>query len=403
MKACLSGLLLLGVLAAPAARADDWPHWRGPQRNGLSAEQGWLDRWPAEGPRIAWKASVGTGFSSFAVSGGRAYTLGHADGTDTVYAFEAATGRVEWKHSYPSDLGDRFFEGGPTSTPTVDGDRVFMLGRWGDLFCLEAASGKVVWSKNIAKEAGIRVPGWGFSGSPLVHEDLLVLNVGEAGLAVEKASGKIAWKSASAEAGYSTPLPFKHGDSALALVSSGKAYLAVDLRTGREAWRFRWITQYGVNAADPVVDGDHVFISSGYGKGAALLKLGAGEPESVWSGKVLRTQMNPCVLIDGFLYGVDGDAGQKAALKCVELAGGRERWSRPEVGSGSVAAAGGKLIVLSDQGELMVAPPSPEGFKPTARARVLEGKCWTVPVLSNGQIYCRSAAGDVAVVDVRKP
>jgi outer membrane protein assembly factor BamB len=403
MMTRLFGVVLLGVLATPAARADDWPHWRGPQRNGISAETGWLDRWPAEGPRSAWKASVGTGFSSFAVAAGRAYTLGHADGEDTLYAFDAAAGRVEWKHSWPSDLGDRFFEGGPTSTPTVEGGRVYALGRWGDLSCLEAATGKVVWSKNVAKEAGLRVPGWGFSGSPLVHEDLLVLNVGEAGLALEKATGKIVWKSADAEAGYSTPLPFRRGDAALALVSSGKAYLAVDLRTGKESWRFRWITQYGVNAADPVVDGDRVFISTGYNKGAALLKLGEGAPESVWSGKVLRTQMNPGVLIDGFVYGVDGDAGQPSALKCVEFATGKERWSRPEAGTGSVTAAGGKLIVLSDKGELMVAPPSPEGFEPTARARVLEGKCWTVPVLSNGRIYARNAAGDVVCLDVRKP
>ncbi len=392
-------VLAAAMAAALPASADDWPHWRGPRRDGISTETGWLDRWPAEGPKVAWKAEVGVGFSSFAVAGGRAYTMGHADGKDTVFCLDAATGRPVWSHSWPSDLGDKYFEGGTTGTPTVDGDRVYVLGRWGDLFCLGAADGKVAWSMNAAKETGVPVPGWGFSGSPLVHGDLLVLNAGEGGVALEKSSGRVVWKSAAKESGYSTPLPL--GD--LVLLSTGKAYLAADLRTGKEAWRVRWVTQYGVNAADPVVDGNLVFLSSGYGKGAGLFKLGPGEPEAGWQNKVLRNQMNPSVLLGGHLYGIDGDAGQKATLKCVELATGAEKWSQAGVGTGAVAAADGKLIVMSDQGELSVAPASPEGFKPTARAKVLGGKCWTVPVLSNGRIACRNAAGEVVCLDVRKP
>jgi outer membrane protein assembly factor BamB len=395
--------MALAAAAPPRASAGDWPCWRGPARNGISAETGWLDRWPAEGPRVLWKASVGTGFSSFAVAGGRAYTLGNADTTDTVFCLDAETGKVLWSHAYPSDLGDRYFEGGPTSTPAVDGGRVYTVGRWGDAFCFDAATGKVVWSKNIVQETGLPAPGWGLAGSPVVHGDLLLLNAGEAGLALEKATGRVVWKSAAKEPGYSTPLPVRRGDAELVLLGSGKAYLAVDPRTGREAWRVKWVTQYGCNAADPVVDGDRVFLSTGYGKGAALLQLGAGEPGTVWQTKVMRTQMNPCVLLGGFLYGVDGDAGQNAALKCVELATGAAKWAQEGFGNGAVLAADGKLIALSGKGELMVAPAAPEGFQPTARAQVLGGKCWTVPVLADGRIYCRNAAGDVVCLDVKKP
>jgi outer membrane protein assembly factor BamB len=135
--------LLLMALALPL-KAEDWPQWRGPNRDGISTEKGWLDRWPSEGPPIAWKAAVGMGFSSFAVAGGRIYTTGNSDSIDTIFCFDAVTGKILWKHSYPADLGDKFFEGGTTGTPTVDEGRVFALSRWGDLFCLDAATGKII-------------------------------------------------------------------------------------------------------------------------------------------------------------------------------------------------------------------------------------------------------------------
>ena len=385
----LAAPLLLA--AASGAGADDWPNWRGPQHNGISAEKG---PWNL----LKWKADVGTGFSSMAVAKGRVVTLGNANDTDTVFCLDAEKGDVLWKHSYPSDLGDKYFEGGTTHTPTIDGDRVYTIGRWGDVFCLDLATGKTVWSANLQKDAGFPPPSWGFGGSPYIHENLVVLNVGDAGVALDKSTGKIVWKSAAQECGYSTPLPIRRGSDTLLVLGSAKSYVAVNARTGAEAWRIKWITQYGVNAADPVVDGDKMFLSTGYGKGAALFKLGAGEPELIWQSKVLRTQMNPAVLIDGYLYAVDGDTTEKTALKCVELATGTQKWSEPIAGAGSVAAAGGDLVVLSGAGELIVAPASPEGFKPSSRMRTVTGKCWTVPVVANGRVYCRSAEGQVVCV-----
>ena len=400
LKLALVGALFVALGAI--AHAEDWPHWRGPQRNGISAEIGWRDTWPADGPPTAWKAKVGLGFSSFAVAQGRAFTLGHADGQDTVWCFDEATGKVLWKHSYPSELGDKYFEGGTTGTPTVAGDRVFTLSRWGDVFCFEAASGKIVWSKNVQKETGVRVPDWGFAGAPLVQENLLVLNVGDAGLALDKSTGKIIWQSTDKNAGYSAPLPVQRDGQWLALLGNGTAYVAVRLHDGKEAWRVRWLTEYGVNASDPIVDGDRLFLSTGYGKGGGLFKLGAGEPEQIWKTKKIRTQMNAAVLFKGHLYGTDGDTTEKAALKCLDFATGEEKWTQPGFGSGAVVIADGKLIALGGTGELVVAPAMPTGFKPTARAQVLGGKCWTAPVLANGRIYCRNSRGDVVVVDVRK-
>ena len=196
-----------------------------------------------------------------------------------------------------------------------------------------------------------------------------------------------------------TPVPVKVGSKSWVLLSTGRSYLGVDPKTGKEAWSVRWSTEHGANIADPIVKGSGLFISSGYNKGASVHKLGSRTPSEVWSSKVMRNHMNSCVLIGDYLYGVDGNAG-RAVLKCIALATGKEQWSERSVGAGSLTAADGKLIVLSERGELMVAPASPKGFNPTARASVLSGKCWTVPVLANGKIYCRNAPGDMVCVDV---
>lgn len=400
----MKGISLILLLSALPARAVDWPRWRGPRHDGISRETGWLDRWPEKGPPIAWRASVGTGFSSVSVADGRLFTMGNVDNKDTVYCLDAATGKKHWSHTYDAPLEDKLFEGGPTSTPTVAGDRVFTLSRWGDVFCFDAASGRIVWSRNVQKETGVRMPGWGFAGSPLVHQEVLLLNIGAAGMALDVKTGKVVWTSENEEAGYSSPLPFRQRDEWFATVSSGEAYSAVNIRTGKPLWQARWITRYGLNAVDPILHDGHVFVSAGYNKGAALLKPGDGEPTIVWKSKNLRNQLNCSVLLDGFLYGIDGDTNTKATLRCVEWKTGEVRWTQDGIGAGSLMAADGKLIVLSEAGELLVAPATPDGFKPTGRAKVLDGKCWTVPVLANGRIYCRNARGELVCADVlRKP
>ena len=162
------------------------------------------------------------------------------------------------------------------------------------------------------------------------------------------------------------------------------------------------MTQYGVNAADPIIQDQKMLLSSGYGKGAGLFDLTKNPPAEIWKSKELRTQLNGAVYFEGHVYGVDGDTTEKARLKCIEFATGKEKWSEPNIGSGGLTLADGKLIVLTGQGELMVLPASPAAFQPTARAQILGGTSWTAPVLANGRIYCRNSRGDVVCVDVRK-
>ena len=399
----LQKLALFGPLAflVHSLHADDWPQWRGPKHNGISTEKAWKADWAGKAPQTLWKANVGIGFPSFSIANGRVFTTGNAENTDTIFCFDAATGKVIWKHAYPADLGDKYYEGGTSATPVVDGAQVFHLSKWGEVFCIEAATGKVLWSKNMQKETGANIPDWGFAGSPLVHGEMLLLNIGSAGLALDKTSGKILWKSEAENAGYSTPVLMKRGTDDLVLLGSGKSIVAVNAQSGKKAWEFGWATRYGVNAADPIINGDLIFISSGYNKGCAVLKVDSATPDVVWQSKELKNQLGSSVLLDGHLYGFDGDnTNSRAPLKCLEFASGSKKWEENTISPGALMMADGKLIVLTGKGELIIAKASPQKFDVISRAQVLSGKCWSAPVLANGRIYVRNSTGDVVCLDV---
>ncbi|HKS38468.1 MAG TPA: PQQ-binding-like beta-propeller repeat protein [Verrucomicrobiae bacterium] len=394
-------LLLLSLLGSSLeSDGGDWPHWRGPDLNGISREKVTAS-WPAEGPRQLWKASVGIGFSSVAVAQGRVFTLGNKDETDTVYCFDAETGKELWTHAYLCPIDPKYYEGGPGSTPTVEGGRVYTLSKRGHLFCFEAAAGTVIWQKNLMEELGVKKPEWGFAGSPLVEGNLLVLNLGGAGTAIDKATGKIVWTSDTNAAGYATPVPFTAGDERCVAIFSGKALVGVRVKDGRELWRHPWVTKWDINSADPILVGDKLFVST-FDRGCALLQLTGVAPKVVWENKNMANHFNSCVYLNGFFYGIDGNTDQPAKdLRCVDGKTGDVKWKYDGPGLGSLMAADGKLIVLSERGELAVAEASPDAFKPLARAQVLGGKCWTTPVLANGRLYCRNARGDLVCLDVR--
>ncbi len=391
---------LAGLLWSGVSHAGDWPIYRGPHHDGNTRERGWSTDWPKSGPRQLWKANVGIGFSSVSVSDGRVCTMGNSEDKDLVVCFDAVTGKELWAHEYEAALDTKYYEGGPGSTPTFDGDRVYSLGKHGDLFCFNAKSGKVLWNVQLEKQAGMRMSTWGYSGAPYPYGDKLLLNVGSAGMALDKKTGKVIWKSGDAEAGYSTPYPYKSDGKQMFAFSSEHGYVGVDPDTGKEAWKIAWNTRYGVNASDPIIVGDQIFISSGYSKGSGLFKLGTKKPDEIWRARRYRNQFNCSVLIDGHLYGFDGDSNSRAKLKCVNWETGEDVWE-DGIGFGSLFAAGKTLFVLSPKGELMVGQASTKGFKPSARAKVIGGKCWTVPVLANGLLYCRNADGDLVCLDLR--
>jgi len=388
-------MMALATTAAVGASGVDWYRWRGPDLNGISKETGWNAQWPAEGPKQLWKASVGTGFSSFSVSQGRVYTMGNANNNDTIFCLEAATGKVLWQHSYPCPLDAKNFEGGPCATPTVADGRVYTFSRKGEVFCLDAAKGSVIWSKNLNKELGLEIPTWGCASSALVEGSMVVVNMGSAGVALDPTSGKVVWVSAKTPGAYATPVPVTIGGDRCLAIMSCQSLIAVKAAGGQQVWSYSWKTSYDVNAADPVLDGDKLFISSGYNHGGSVLKFTGQGAEKVWENKNIRNHFNTCVLWQGHLYGPD-DSG----LRCLAFDTGDLKWTYGAFGKGSLMVADGKLVALSEKGELIIAEPAPAEFKPISRAKVLTGKCWTMPVLSNGHIYCRNAVGDVVCLDV---
>jgi outer membrane protein assembly factor BamB len=320
--------------------------------------------------------------------------MGNNNGQDTVSCLQATTGKVLWQTRYPAAAGDY---GGPRATPTIHGGNVYTLSRDGLALCLNAVTGKQVWRRDIARETRAAVPGWGFASSPLIQGGLVLFNIGRAGVALNKTNGTIVWSSGAGTAGYASPVPFALATKQTGVaVFAGDGIMAVNPASGRILWQYPWKTSFDVNAADPIFSGDKVFISSNYGKGGALLRVGGARPSVVWESRDMRNHFNSCVLVGGALYGNDENT-----LKCIDLQTGAERWRMRGMGKGGLIAAGGKLLVLTERGELVVVSASPERFTEIARARVMNGTCWTHPVLSNGLLYCRSHEGDLVCLDLR--
>ena len=390
---------LFAQMASAAAGGADWPCWRGPEHNGWSREAGWSREWGTNGLPVLWRASVGKGFSSFAVADGRAYTLGNTDGTDTVFCFDAAKGTVLWRHSYACELQPLSYEGGPGATPAVDGGRVFTFSKDGHLFCLDAQKGSVVWTKKFAPwplQEGDWKNNWRYAGSPLVIGGRLFMSLGQAGMALNKKDGTVLWQSPAGHPGYSSPVPFLSGTKPALAFFSGHAVIGVDADTGKRLWEIPWHTEWDFNAADPVIHDGKLFVSSGNNAGCGLYDIAANPPRELWRNKNLKTPMGSSVLWQGNLYGFND-----ADLACVEWATGMKKWSEPSIRRGSLIVADSKLLLLCERGNLVVAEATDKAYQPLSQMQALSGRCWTTPVLSHGLIYARNAAGEVVCLDAR--
>ena len=388
-------------LVAPAHA--DWTHYRGPTANGVSSDKLPV-AFPKDGPKQLWKASVGTGAASVTVSGERVFTMGNAGTKDTVWCLEAKTGTVVWKHEYPLDVDKRMFEGGPAATPTVDGGRVYAVSHQGDLFCLDAATGKQVWYKHYQKDLGGKRPQWGFAGSPTVEGNLLLLDVGgkaASTVALDKGTGATVWKSGDDAAGYASPVVATIAGKKTVVMFKASQLVGLDLKDGKELWRGEWKTSYDVNAATPVVAGDKILVSSGYGSGVGLFEVGGGGVSERWRNKSLREHINSPAIFQGQVYGFDGQAGSGGPLTCLDLATGAVKWQEKSVAGGSLVIADGKLICLTEKGELVIGEASASGFKPVSRSQVLGKRCWVQPTYANGRVFCRNNEGDLVALELK--
>lgn len=408
---CLIVIVFLGVCrpVPDGARADDWPHWRGPRRNAISLERDWDYHRLGDEPNVLWRRQIGTGFSSMAVVDGHVYTMGNtgkrgqkdrAEDRDTVWCFDAETGREVWRQTYPAALDPKSYEGGPSATPTVEAGTVYTVGKRGHVGCFNAFTGSVIWQKHLVDDYGRKPPVWGFAGSPVIVGDLILLNAGRYGLALRKGDGSLAWANEAGPAGYSSAVPYNWEGRQCVTMLGAKELFGLETSTGRLLWAHPWKTMHDENIPDPIVTGNRLFISTGLGTGAALYEFGANGLSLAWRHKDLQTWLNTAVLWEGHIYGVD--SGRAKALVCLDLETGTVKWKGPAAGHGGLMMADQKLIALTDKGRLLVARAVPSGYEELASAQILEGKCWTVPVLANGRIYARNAEGDLVCIDVRR-
>src|SRR5215210_2805186 len=396
----LIACLCLAAGIAGLAAAADWPQFRGPNRDGISTEANVLRSWSPQGPKVLWKVPIGDGYSQVVSAGGRLFTLDARGADENAVALDPATGKQLWRvrldRKYVDGQGD-----GPRSTPTVDGDLVYVLSANGKLAALRAANGQTVWQHDLRSEYGATPPQWGISTSPLVEGNLLLVNVGGSGnksiIAFDKTTGKPVWTSQGDPAGYSAPIAVTVRGVRQILVFTAAGMLSLAPKDGRLYWRIPWRTDYDVNAATPVFfPPDKIFISSGYDTGAGLFQVRvAGNQVSaveVWRSRAMKNQFSSSVLQSGVVYGFDN-----ATLKALDAATGDELWKQRGFGHGSLILAGGHLIVLSDRGKLALLEATPKEYRERGSAQVLEGKCWTAPTLANGKLYLRNQEQLVAL------
>jgi outer membrane protein assembly factor BamB len=384
--------LLFAVPARVSNRAtDDWPQWRGTNRDGRSAETGLLKTWPASGPPLAWQTKgAGDGYSSFAVSQGRLFTLGARADTEYVIAFDVASGKRVWEtphgRRFNNDRGD-----GPRATPTVEGDRVYAFGASGDLSVLDAATGKPYWSVNVLKQFRGSNIQWGLSESPLVLGDRILINAGGTIVALKKTDGSEIWKTSSGEsAGYSSAVTQKIGNVTQAIFFTSTRALGVDVNSGRHLWSYEKVANNVANIATPVVRGNRVFLSSDYGTGSALLELSPSgndvRAREVYFTRQMKNHHATSVLVGDHLYGFDS-----AILTALNFDTGQVAWQHRSVGKGSVIFADERLYLYSERGVVGLAEASPTGYREHGRFQINAGRLptWSHPVVAGGKLFLR--------------
>jgi outer membrane protein assembly factor BamB len=405
MFGCLAGI----ALATAGVRAVEWPGYRGPMGDGIT-DDAISTHWPSGGPKVLWKVPVGEAFGSFAVSGDKAFLFAkEGEDSEACSALETATGKTLWSTRIDRTIHDKAGGDGPRTTPAIDGDKVYVLGTYLKLFCLNAADGTVVWSHDLKAEFGGSEPNWGNAASPLVEGDIVVVGSGGRGAAIigfKKDTGEVAWKGLDDKITHATATPatIEGVKQDIFFLQSGLVSIAP--ATGEVLWRQQF--PYSVStAASPVVEKNIVYCSAGYGVGAGVFRI-TKEGDKFISTQLWRlpggdvNHWSTPVIHGDYVYGLFGfKQFGRMPLKCIELATGKEIWSKPGFGQGGLVMVGDNLLVQGDAGQLLLVEATPTGYHALGMAHPLAGKCWTMPVVADGKIYARSTKQGVCL-DVTK-
>lgn len=422
-------LLAVGCGRAPLERSKpavtdaEWPTFLGPNADNSSPDKGILLEWPKDGLKKVWECRLGDGYAPPVVAGGKLFHFDRFDDNCTLTARHADTGKLLWKFEYPTDYEDLYgYEPGPRACPVVDGERVFLLGPEGMLYCVTTADGKEVWKVDTKKDYHVHQNFFGVGSVPLVVGDLLVVAVGGSpdgkrpvdlreakgngsGLvAFDKKTGKEKWKATDELASYSSPVLATFHDKKTVLYFARGGLIGVDPENGQERFKFAWRAkmQESVNAANPVIVGDTILLTECYEKGAVLLRVTKDfKVETVWSDdeaegntKALRGHWCTPVVDGKYVYGSSGRHEPEGDVRCVELATGELKWKQPRTRRSTITRVDGHLIVLTEDGTLMLVKPTPDKFDKVAEWNEkdnpdLRPPCWAPPVVARGMMYVR--------------
>jgi outer membrane protein assembly factor BamB len=403
-------LFVLFLGASGFIRANDWPQWRGPDRNGISKETGLLKQWPKDGPKLRWKITgLGNGYSTPAVAGGRIYLQSDRGNDEFAIALDEKDGKEVWsahigkvgKNRGPQYPGTR-------STPTVDGDYVYCLSSDGELVCLEKEQGKIKWQKQLKQDFGGKMGMWAYSESPLIDGDVLVCTPGgkEATLVgLNKADGSVIWKCAVAEgddAAYASVIIAEVAGAKQYIQFLSRGLVGVDAKTGKPLWRYKKTIDVGANIPTPIFHDGQVFSATGRNAGA-VVKLTPNEgmiPSETWLSKKIRIGLGGAVLVGQHLYGTTAQE-----LLCIDFNSGNILWHNKSVGPGSVCYADGNIYLRSDNGAVALVEATPERYQERGRfSQPQRGSkpAWPYPIIANGCLYLRDQ-DFLYCYDVREP
>ncbi len=390
-----STFLFLALATSPA-QAADWPQWGGPSRDFHAPDAALSREWPADGPKRLWSRELGEGYSGIAAAGGRLYTMYRVrDEEEIVAAFSAATGELLWEHRYatPMPEGMRLGYGkGPHSTPLVAAGSLFTVGTTARMWALDAETGAPLWSHDLWGELGGNRLRRGYAASPIAYRDIVIVPVGEEGhgmVAFAAADGRVVWRAGDFKASQASPILIEvDGREQLVAFVSDEA-VALDPASGSLLWRHPHPAGASYNISTPVWGPDNLlFLSSAYGGGSRMLRLGAGNTvEEVWASSRMRLHFTNAVRLDDAVYAASGRSS--VLLTALDAATGELLWKERRVGRANLLVAGGDVLLLEEDGRLILASLTREGLTVHADSKLVESKTWTAPTLVGSKLYVR--------------
>ena len=383
-----------------APPAGSWPYYRGLHMDGRYPEP-INTAWPKNGPPELWRIPVGGGYASFVVGHGLAYTIEQRREQEVVAAYDVLTGVERWSVSWDARFEESMGGNGPRATPAIHGGTLFALGATGEFRALDAATGEGIWRTNILDDAGSANLTWGMAASPSIMNDLVLTAPGGpdgAVIAYELATGAIRWRALDAQGAYTAPAVFTLDGLSQIVLIGGDQVISLATDGSRTYWTRPWETMNGINAAQPLqVAPNRVFVSSGYGHGAAMLEVEAdleaktAEVSEIWFSNAMKNKFSSSVLHEGYIYGLD-----EGILACIDPATGDRVWKGGRYGHGQVLLASGHLVITTERGHLVLVRATPEGHQEIAALPAVAGRTWNNPAIADGVLLVRNDREAVA-------